>query len=211
MGWEKIMDYDLLIEELFRSSIIHMETALTACKPALEGAIRKSIEILERGGTIYFAGNGGSAADASHAAAELMGSFEHYTSPLPAIALTTDTSLLTAVANDFSFDRVFLQQVQALLKRDDILWLISTSGDSMNLFHAAAWARDKKISTVGLLGRHGGRLYQQVDYPVVVPGDNTQRIQEVHILMLHILASSLKRRFPSGVVKPVIPGPGEQP
>jgi len=193
------MDYDLMIEEMFRSSITHIETALTSCKANLNGAIQKSIEIIENGGTLYFAGNGGSAADASHIASELVGSFEHYTHPLPAVALTTDTSILTSVGNDFSFERIFLQQVQALLTPNDLLWVISTSGESMNLFHAVAWAREKQIGTVGLLGKHGGRLAQQVDYPIIVPGDNTQRIQEVHILTLHILAAALKRKFPNGI------------
>ncbi len=193
------MIYQQIIEEIFRSSITHMETALTVCQSPLAGAIRKSIHLLERGGTLYFAGNGGSAADASHIASELVGSFEHYTAPLPAVSLTTDTAILTSVGNDFSFDSIFLQQVHALMKPCDQLWVISTSGDSMNLFHAAAWARENKISTVGLLGRRGGRIANQVDYPIIVPGDNTQRIQEVHILILHILASALKRKFPDGI------------
>lgn len=193
------MEYQRLIEENFRSSIEHMEAALTVCQGPLASAIRKAITILEYGGTLYFAGNGGSAADASHIAAELIGSFEHYTAPLPAISLSTDTSVLTSIGNDFSFDRIFLQQTRALVRPGDQLWLISTSGESMNLFHAAAWAREKKISTVGLLGKHGGRVASQVDYPVIVPGDSTQRIQEIHIVILHILASALKRKFPDGI------------
>lgn len=199
MGEEFNMEYQRLIEENFRSSIGHMEAALTVCQGPLASAIRKTISILEYGGTLYFAGNGGSAADASHIAAELLGSFEHYTAPLPAVSLSTDTSVLTSISNDFSFDRVFLQQTQAIVRPGDQLWLISTSGESMNLFHAAAWAREKKISTVGLLGKHGGRIASQVDYPVIVPGDNTQRIQEIHIVILHTLASALKRKFPDGI------------
>ncbi len=192
-----------LIEETFRSSQAHMEAALTACQGPLDGAIQKAIRLIERGGTLFFAGNGGSAADANHIASELVGAYESYTSPLPAISFTTDVATLTSVANDFSFDRIFLQQVQALVHPGDQLWVISTSGDSMNLFHAVAWARDQRISTVGLLGRKGGKISSQVDFPIVVPGDNTQRIQEVHILMLHVLASALKRRFPEGVQKQI--------
>jgi D-sedoheptulose 7-phosphate isomerase len=196
------MEYQQLIEDTFRSSVEHIETALTACRSPLAGAIRKAITLVERGGTLFFAGNGGSAADASHAASELIGSFEHYTAPIPALALTTDTAIITSIANDFSFDHVFLQQVRALVKPGDQLWVISTSGHSMNLFYAAAWAREQKVSTVGLLGRRGGRILNQVDYPIVIPGDNTQRIQEVHILILHTLASALKRKFPEGVNLP---------
>jgi D-sedoheptulose 7-phosphate isomerase len=117
------------------------------------------------------------------------------------MAFTTDVAILTSVANDFSFNRVFLQQVQALVRPGDQIWLVSTSGESVNLFHVAAWAREKKISTVGLLGKKGGKVASQVNYPIVVPGDNTQRIQEVHIVMLHTLASVLKRHFPEGVLR----------
>ncbi len=203
------MEYQQLIEDMFRSSIAHTEAALTACWPPLSGAIRKSIALIEQGGTLYFAGNGGSAADASHVAAELVGSFEHYSAPLPAVSLTTDTAVLTSVANDFSFDRIFLQQVRALVRPDDQLWLISTSGESMNLFYAAAWAREQEISTVGLLGKHGGRIASQVSYPIIVPGNSTQRIQEVHILILHTLASALKQRFPNGAPRAGnVEGPG---
>jgi len=193
------MIYQQLIEDNFRSSIQLMEAALTACRAPLAAAIRKAIGLIEKGGTLYFAGNGGSAADANHIASELIGAFEHYNTPLPACSFTTDVATLTSVANDFSFDRIFLQQVQALVRPNDQLWVISTSGESTNLFHAAAWAREKKISTVGLLGKHGGKLANQVDYPIIVPGNNTQRIQEVHILVLHTLASALKRHFPNGV------------
>ncbi len=191
--------YDQLIEDSFRASTSHIEAALTACRGPIAAAIRKAISVIENGGTLYFAGNGGSAADANHIASELVGAYEHYTAPLPAISFTTDVATLTSVANDFSFDRIFLQQVRGLVRPGDQLWAISTSGESMNLFHAAAWAREQGISTVGLLGRNGGRIAGQVDFPIVVPGDNTQRIQEVHILILHTLASALKHQFPNGV------------
>ena len=193
------MEYQQLIEETFRSSIDHMEAALTACQGPFASAIRKAIAIVENGGTLFFAGNGGSAADASHIVSELVGAFEHYTAPLPAISLVTESSSLTSIANDFSFERTILQQARALVRSRDQIWLISTSGESMNLFHVASWARDLKISTVGLLGKRGGRIATQVDYPIVVPGENTQRIQEVHAVLLHTLATALKRRFPEGL------------
>jgi len=192
------MDHQQMIEETFNSSVTHIETALTTCLSPLASAIRRSIKIIEQGGALYFAGNGGSAADASHVAGELIGSFEHYRNPLPAIALTTDLSIITSVANDFSYDKIFIQQARGLVRKGDQVWLISTSGDSENLYKVAVWANENKISTVGLLGRKGGKLAHVVDYPIAVPGDNTQRIQEVHILILHTLASALKRRFPDG-------------
>lgn len=194
-----LMEYQDLIEETFRSSINHMEAALTACQDPFASAIHKAVTIIENGGTLFFAGNGGSAADACHIASELVGAYEHYTAPLPAISLVTDISSLTSISNDFSFERTILQQARALVRPRDQIWLISTSGESMNLFHTAAWARDRKISTVALLGKRGGRIASQVDYPIVVPGENTQRIQEVHEVLLHILASALKRRFPEGL------------
>jgi D-sedoheptulose 7-phosphate isomerase len=193
------MQYEDLIEETFLSCKAYVESALPACRAMLAEAIGKSISILESGGTLYFAGNGGSAADCSHIASELVGAFEKIATPLPAIAFTTDVAILTSVANDFSFDRVFLQQVQALVRPSDQLWLLSTSGESGNLLRAAIWAREHGISTVGLLGKNGGKLASQVDFPVIVPGDNTQRIQEVHILMLHTLAAALKHRFAQGI------------
>lgn len=191
-------NYDM-IEEIFKSSMDYIEDSLSKCAVSLDEAIEKSIAIYEGGGTIFFAGNGGSAADANHIASELVGAFEEITTPLPAVSFTTDVATLTSVANDFSFDRIFLQQVQAIVRPGDQLWAISTSGQSMNLFHATAWTREQGISTVGLLGKDGGKIAGQVDIPIVVPGENTQRIQEVHILILHTLASALKRRFPNGI------------
>ena len=164
-------------------------------------AIEKAISVYENGGTLFFAGNGGSAADANHIASELVGAFEDIDTPLPALSFTTDVATLTSVANDFSFDRIFLQQVRAVVRPQDQLWVISTSGKSMNLYHAASWARENGISTVGLLGKDGGMIAEKVDFPIVVPGNNTQRIQEVHILILHTLASALKRNFPDGIPK----------
>lgn len=176
-----------------------MQASLAACREPLSGAIQKAIGIYEGGGTLFFAGNGGSAADANHIASELVGAFEEITTPLPALSFTTDVATLTSIANDFSFDRIFLQQVQAVVRPGDQLWVISTSGKSMNLFHAASWAREQGISTVGLLGKDGGVIADQVDFPIIVPADSTQRIQEVHILVLHTLASVLKRHFAEGV------------
>ena len=193
------MQIDQLIETNFKACTTYVEAALVACRGVIIQAIEESARLIENGGTLYFAGNGGSASDCSHVASELVGAFEQIASPLPAVAFTTDVAILTSVANDFSFNSIFLQQVRALMHKGDQLWLVSTSGESMNLFYAAAWAREQGISTVGLLGKGGGKLSTQVDFPIVVPGENTQRIQEVHILILHTLASALKHRFPYGV------------
>lgn len=193
------MSYTDLIRSNFEASSELIIRSIAACSDSLENAINVSIKAYESGGTLFFAGNGGSAADACHIASELVGSFESNDAPLPAISLATDVAILTSVANDFSFQSIFLQQARAMAKRGDLIWLISTSGQSDNIFQVAAWAREKGIGTVGLLGRDGGRIASQVEIPIIVPGKNTQRIQEVHILILHTLASALKARFPEGI------------
>ncbi|MBD3246754.1 MAG: SIS domain-containing protein [Candidatus Omnitrophica bacterium] len=147
---------------------------------------------LRNGGKLIFAGNGGSAADAQHLAAELVGRFLKDRRPLPALALTTNTSILTSVANDYGYQEVFLRQLQALGQSSDILFVISTSGESPNLLRAAEYARRNKIHTVGLLGKKGGRLRAYVDTACVVQHQDTPRIQEMHILIGHILCDLIE-------------------
>ena len=197
------MAYRELIEQNFSDSLKAISDSLDGIAPSLEAAIESAIRSYENGGTLFFAGNGGSAADACHIASELVGSFENYSAPLPAISLATDVAILTSVANDYSFENIFLQQAKALARPGDQIWLISTSGESANVLEVAKWARDAGIATVGLLGKGGGTMASQVDIPIVVTGENPQRIQEVHILVLHTLASALKRKFPNGITLPV--------
>lgn len=142
---------------------------------------------LERGRKILLFGNGGSAADAQHIAAEWVGRFQQERRPLPAIALTTDSSILTAIGNDYGFGQVFVRQVQALGQEGDIALAISTSGNSPNVLLAAEVAREMGIVTVGLTGRDGGRLGSIVHYHLNVPHTLSARIQEVHIMIGHIL------------------------
>jgi D-sedoheptulose 7-phosphate isomerase len=142
---------------------------------------------IENGHKILLFGNGGSAADAQHIAAEWVGRFQKERRPLPAIALTTDTSVLTAIGNDYGFEQVFVRQVQALGQKGDIAIAISTSGNSPNVLQAAEVAREKGIITVGLTGRDGGRLGSLVRYHLNVPHSLSARIQEVHIMIGHIL------------------------
>ncbi len=141
---------------------------------------------LAQGGKILFCGNGGSAADAQHLAAEFINRFELERPPLPAVALTTDTSVLTAIGNDYGFDRVFAKQVQALAAPGDVLVGISTSGNSPNVLEALRAARDKGCTTVGLAGRNGG-IVPLCDFALLVPSDRTALIQEVHIAVGHLL------------------------
>lgn len=142
---------------------------------------------LARGGKILFAGNGGSAADAQHLAAEFVNRFLLERPPLPALALTTDTSVLTAVGNDYGFDHVFEKQVLALGQRGDVLVAISTSGNSSNLVHALRAARERGLSTVGLTGQGGGEMAPFCDTLLMVPGKHTPLVQEVQIAAGHML------------------------
>lgn len=141
---------------------------------------------LPAGNKIMFCGNGGSAADAQHLATELVVKLHHDRRPLPALALTTDTSILTAAGNDFGFREIFSRQVLALGAQGDVLVGISTSGNSENVRAAVAAARSKNMITIGLLGKDGGALAGEVDHPVIVPEHDTQRIQECHLLIGHI-------------------------
>jgi D-sedoheptulose 7-phosphate isomerase len=142
---------------------------------------------LERGHKILLFGNGGSAADAQHIAAEWVGRFQRERRPLPAIALTTDTSILTAIGNDYGFEQIFVRQVQALGQEGDIAVAISTSGNSPNVLLATEVAREKGMITVGLTGRDGGKLGSMVRYHLNVPHSLSARIQEVHIMIGHIV------------------------
>ncbi len=144
---------------------------------------------------ILACGNGGSAADAQHFAAEIVGRFEKERMPLPAIALTTDTSILTAVGNDYGFDTVFARQVQGLSTEGDVLLGISTSGNSPNVIQAVEVAKECGVKTVCLLGNEGGKLASACDIPIVVKHPVTARIQEVHIFILHFLATVVDIHF----------------
>ena len=151
------------------------------------------IQVLRNGGKVVLFGNGGSAADAQHIATELAGRYRLDRSPLPALALTTNTSILTAVANDYSFDQVFSRQVEALIAPSDIAVGISTSGQSPNVLRAIEVARSKGATTLGLTGQKGLQLAAAVDLCLTVPSTDTPRIQEAHITVGHILCDLVER------------------
>uniref|UniRef100_A0A7C4MLS2 Phosphoheptose isomerase n=1 Tax=Desulfatirhabdium butyrativorans TaxID=340467 RepID=A0A7C4MLS2_9BACT len=171
------------------STTLSEHLAVIQSLEALEEIIETAGSLLSKalmdGHRILVCGNGGSAADAQHFAAELVGRFEAERRGLPAIALTTDTSILTAIGNDYGYERVFSRQVDALGKPGDMLIGISTSGNSRNVMEAVASARAIGMQTIGLLGATGGLLAGTVDTAVVVPATRTARIQEAHILILH--------------------------
>jgi D-sedoheptulose 7-phosphate isomerase len=150
------------------------------------------ITALRAGGTLFFAGNGGSAADAQHIAAEYVVRYGHNRRPLPAVALTTDTSLLTACANDLGYDEIFARQVDALARSGDVLVLHSTSGESPNTLRAAQAARVKGVKVVALLGKGGGALSSLADCALIVPSDETSHIQELHLAVEHIVCAMVE-------------------
>ena len=150
---------------------------------------------LQQGGKLLLCGNGGSAADAQHLATECMVRLQETRAPLPAVALTTDTSLLTAAGNDDGFDTIFARQVQGLGQPGDVLLALSTSGNSTNVIRAVETAQRRAIQTIGLLGKDGGALGALVDISLVVPSFDTQRIQEAHITIGHILCQVLEQRL----------------
>jgi D-sedoheptulose 7-phosphate isomerase len=147
---------------------------------------------LKDGRTVFAAGNGGSAADAQHFAAELTGRFIRNRRPLPGIALTTDSSAVTAIANDFGFEEVFARQIEALGRAGDVFVAISTSGNSANILHACKKAKQLGILVVGMTGRGGGQLASAADVCLCVPCDTTARIQEMHEVMLHALCEAVE-------------------
>lgn len=146
---------------------------------------------LENGKTILVCGNGGSAADSQHFASELTGRFNKERLPLSSISLTTDSSAITCIGNDYSYDHIFSRQVEGVGKEGDLLILITTSGNSKNLLMAAKSAKNKKIKTFGLLGKGGGELVKYVDSSIVVPSNSTARVQETHIFILHLICEMI--------------------
>ena len=159
-------------------------------------AIAERYEVaLRAGGTLFFAGNGGSAADAQHLATEYVVRYQTSRPALRALALTTDTSLLTACANDMGFDEVFARQLDALARPGDVLSLHSTSGESPNVIRAAQAARARGVTVIALVGKSGGQLAELADVALVVPSDDTARIQELHLAIEHVVCDMVEERL----------------
>lgn len=168
--------------------------AVAALAPVFDDVATLVGDRLLAGRTVLVCGNGGSAADAQHFAAELVGRFVATRRALPVLALHTDTSALTAIANDTGFDQVFARQIDAFGRAGDVLLAISTSGDSPNVVEAARLARDRGLTVVALTGRGGGALAGHADHLVAVPSTVVARVQEVHELLLHALAEAIEER-----------------
>ncbi|MEP7275294.1 MAG: phosphoheptose isomerase [Betaproteobacteria bacterium] len=189
-----MIDHVKRIRDHFADSAKLKLDATEALAPVVARAASLMTECLFADGKILACGNGGSASDAQHFAAELVGRFERERPELPALSLATDTSLLTAVANDYAFEQVFARQVRALGAKGDVLLAISTSGNSPNVIAAAAAAQEREMRVVALTGKGGGRLGELMapeDVHVCVPHPRTMRIQEVHLLVIHCLCDAI--------------------
>jgi len=174
------------------AALMHSLPESSAYLDAVVKVAEAMTKCLRSGNKILFFGNGGSAADAQHLAAELSGRFLKERKSLSGWALTTNSSVLTAIGNDYSFDEVFARQVQGIGNPDDVAFAITTSGNSPNVLRALNVARDMKLVTVGLTGRTGGKLRSVADHCICIPSDHTPRIQEAHILTGHILCELIE-------------------
>ena len=181
----------MTINEVFADHSAVTARAALELPPVLERAVTAMHGCLRAGGKILACGNGGSAADAQHLAAELVGRFREERRALPAIALTADTALLTALGNDYGYQRVFARQVEALARRGDVLLAFSTSGNSPNVVDAAQTARRLGCTVIGFTGAGGGKLAGHVDVLLRAPSSTVARIQEIHTLCIHVLCEAL--------------------
>ncbi len=192
------MNFEQRARQHFLDSIATKQASVdTLLAPAVRAA-EIMCRCLENNGRILSCGNGGSAADAQHFSSELLNRFERDRRPLAGIALTTDSSTLTSIANDYSYDEVFSKQVMALGQPGDVLLAISTSGNSGNVMRAIQAAQQRDMTIVALTGRDGGKmaaLYRDQDIELRVPAERTARIQEVHLLLIHVLCDLIDARF----------------
>ena len=188
---------EIVIKELKESANIKRMIAQNL-SDVIANAAKIVIDAYKGSGKVLLIGNGGSAADAQHIAAELVGRFKLERIGLPAIALSTNTSILTALSNDYEYDTVFSRQLKALANDNDVLIAITTSGTSPNILKAVEVARSKSVKVIGLTGRNGGKLKDMADLTIIVPSNNTPRIQEAHITIGHIICDLVERELFNG-------------
>ncbi|MCK0537939.1 phosphoheptose isomerase [Alcanivorax quisquiliarum] len=189
------------IRQMFVDSIETKVQAAEVLPAVIEAAGARMVESLLNGGKILTCGNGGSAGDAQHFSSELLNRFERERPALPAVALTTDSSTVTSIANDYSYNEIFSKQIRALGNAGDVLLAISTSGNSANVIQAVQAAHDRDMTVVALTGREGGEmanLYSAGDVEVRVPSKSTARIQEVHLVVIHALCDYIDQQLFGG-------------
>ncbi len=188
---------EIVIKELKESADIKRMMAQNL-SDVIANAAKIVIDAYKGSGKVLLIGNGGSAADAQHIAGELVGRFKLERIGLPAIALSTNTSILTALSNDYEYDTVFSRQLKALANDNDVVIAITTSGTSPNILKAVEVARSKSVKVIGLAGRNGGKLKDMADLTIIVPSNNTPRIQEAHITIGHIICDLVERELFNG-------------
>ena len=181
----------MTVAQHIKDSIVVKEEIIRTLIPSIEKAAAKMTDCLKSGNKLLFFGNGGSASDSQHLAAEFVGRYEKERKALAAISFTTDTSILTAVGNDYGFDKVFVRQMEALGRRNDVAIAISTSGNSKNVLAAVHRAKEMGVYTIGFTGNTGGELKTLADLAIVIPSKKTSRIQESHIMIGHILCECI--------------------
>lgn len=181
------------INAIFDDSIDVISKSKNLSEKINESAL-KIISCIKNNGKVVLFGNGGSAADAQHMTAELIGRFKVDSNPIPAIALTTDTSVITSIANDYDFDEIFSRQCEALVNKNDIVIAISTSGNSSNIIKGIIEAKEKQSFVIGLTGNSGGKLKSEVDLLLDVPSNDTARIQESHRIIIHSLCQLIEKK-----------------
>ena len=174
-----------------KDKVLHDDTLLETVRTVTDLVV----SALQKGGRLYFCGNGGSAADAQHLAAEFSGRFYIDREALPAEALHCNTSYLTAVANDYSYDVIYARLVRGIMHEGDLLVGLSTSGNSENIVKAFEAAREKKVTTIGFTGEGGGKMAPLTDYLIAIPSKNTPRIQEAHMLLGHIICQLVEEKY----------------
>ena len=183
------------MKKLINKHILEHQVTLNSVANLDESIIKVAnllIECLEQGGTIFWCGNGGSASDSQHLAGELVGRFIGDRKPLKSIALTADSAVTTCIVNDYGYKHIFSRQIEALGNEGDILIGISTSGNSENVIHAFEVAKQRRILTIGLLGKGGGKCSGLVNQSIIIPSKSTARVQEMHILVGHILCDLIE-------------------
>ncbi len=182
-----------LVDEIFKHHLALVDRVGSVLTPKIVQVAEVLIQAIKSDRTVFWCGNGGSAADSQHLAAELVGRFQHDRPALASVALTTDTSILTSVGNDYGYEYIFSRQVDGLTRPGDVLVCISTSGNSPNVVAAAKSAKARSVATVALCGSDGGALAPLCDQVLVVPDQDTARIQEMHMLIGHILCDLVER------------------
>ena len=182
---KKLINKHILEHQVTLNSVANLDDSIIKVANLL-------IECLENGGTIFWCGNGGSASDSQHLAGELVGRFVGDRKPLKSIALTADSAVMTCIVNDYGYKHIFSRQIEALGNEGDILIGISTSGNSENVIHAFEVAKQRGVLTIGLLGKGGGKSSRLVNQSIIIPSKSTARVQEMHILIGHILCDLIE-------------------